>query len=605
MRRLADELSERARTLRRHDGQLDVIGVVGSDTYDKLVVLQALRERFPQAIFFTTDLDARLFHPADFRWNHNLLVASSFGLELDRGLQDRVPPFRDSYQTATFLAAQMALAEVALGAGTQLPPEDLAPMQPEVRQIALSAGNLKDSPKLPIPVTTIEQLPRLQRLRLAAWASRQGSEALRGSPRLFEIGRGGPYDITPGADPLGLSPPRRTSRPSRNRILGGFEICALASLLLIPVVPGLRRFTLARWSDADARQRFAMNTLTALALVTFVAYAWIVYQATGDPGGEPFELSKGISIWPTEGLRLLVVLLGLSFLALGSAHLKKNDEQLTRDYGLAPSSEPHRDGIWSPWWAARPRREGPAGDAAVSGAASSEGPTYRWLSKRAGSWCRWHLAWNHFRSGISINAWRQQDRQDLDRRAHGDEEPVEAAVAWQRYRRLGRWGHVLTRCVPGVVLYIVLGHTLVAFFGHPHTPFRGDLSLVADLLFLMIVSRASLFDHWNWPLSLLLILGMSSAYAVLCVVVLRRAAERARAETVERLRSNLFAAIEAERREDGPRSRQIRLLIEKAQGLRRGSFAHWSHHPLVKAVLLPFGGIGVLTVLELLASMNP
>src|SRR4029077_1791495 len=35
------------------------IGILGSDVYDRLLALQALRPRFPGAIFFTTALDAR------------------------------------------------------------------------------------------------------------------------------------------------------------------------------------------------------------------------------------------------------------------------------------------------------------------------------------------------------------------------------------------------------------------------------------------------------------------------------------------------------------------------------------------------------------------
>ncbi len=124
------------------------------------------------------------------------------------------------------------------------------------------------------------------------------------------------------------------------------------------------------------------------------------------------------------------------------------------------------------------------------------------------------------------------------------------------------------------------------------------------VLFLVIVSRATLFDNWSWPLSLLLVLSMSSAYAVVCAVVLRRAAERARAETVERLRANLLHAVGGAEPGAPARCAQIRLLIERVQELRQGAFAHWSHNPLVKAILLPFGGLGLLTLLEVLGAMN-
>ena len=77
--------------------------------YDKLLILQALRPLLPNAVFFTTDLDALVLHPTARPYTRNLLVASSFGLQLDDDLQHEIPPFRSSYQTAAFLATQAAV----------------------------------------------------------------------------------------------------------------------------------------------------------------------------------------------------------------------------------------------------------------------------------------------------------------------------------------------------------------------------------------------------------------------------------------------------------------------------------------------------------------
>ena len=85
------------------------VGVLGSDRYDKLLILQALRSLLPNAVFFTTDLDALVLHPTARPYTRNLLVASSFGLHLDDDLQREIPPFRSSYQTAAFFAAQAAV----------------------------------------------------------------------------------------------------------------------------------------------------------------------------------------------------------------------------------------------------------------------------------------------------------------------------------------------------------------------------------------------------------------------------------------------------------------------------------------------------------------
>lgn len=90
---------------------ISAIGVLGSDIHDKLMILEALRQRFPHKLFFTTDLDAVYSHPSKWRQTHNLLVVSAFDLKLSHELQGKIPSFRDSYQTALFLATQMAINE--------------------------------------------------------------------------------------------------------------------------------------------------------------------------------------------------------------------------------------------------------------------------------------------------------------------------------------------------------------------------------------------------------------------------------------------------------------------------------------------------------------
>ena len=92
------------------------IGVIATDVYDTLLILRALRTRFPKALFFTTDLDVRLLDAKENEWTRNLLVASHFGLEPgivadeeDGSRGFGVLPFRDSYQTANFEACSYAL----------------------------------------------------------------------------------------------------------------------------------------------------------------------------------------------------------------------------------------------------------------------------------------------------------------------------------------------------------------------------------------------------------------------------------------------------------------------------------------------------------------
>ena len=108
--RLGGQLADLEKQLRQCDNHhIKAIGIVGTDVYDILLILQALRHQFPNALFFTTDLDARFWHPREQAWSRNLLVTSGYGLSLHPELQTSVPPFRDSIQTAQFAAALAAL----------------------------------------------------------------------------------------------------------------------------------------------------------------------------------------------------------------------------------------------------------------------------------------------------------------------------------------------------------------------------------------------------------------------------------------------------------------------------------------------------------------
>lgn len=110
LRRLTDEISRLDQDPHFAKHGVQAIGIAGSDVYDKLLILQALRSRFKGKIFFTTDLDARFLHADQKDWTRNLVIASNFNLTLHPLLQRSALPFRDGYQTSTYLATLMALS---------------------------------------------------------------------------------------------------------------------------------------------------------------------------------------------------------------------------------------------------------------------------------------------------------------------------------------------------------------------------------------------------------------------------------------------------------------------------------------------------------------
>jgi len=129
IRRLAKMLQDLDRNLRSgpHDRKsrgLKAIGLLGSDVYDKLELLKALRPMFPEAVFFTNYIDARLAHPDEWKETHDLVVVSARGLSLDGPHEEfqRVAPFRDGGQTALFEATLQAMGRIHPDSAPNRPP---------------------------------------------------------------------------------------------------------------------------------------------------------------------------------------------------------------------------------------------------------------------------------------------------------------------------------------------------------------------------------------------------------------------------------------------------------------------------------------------------
>jgi hypothetical protein len=103
--------------------QIKAVGLLGTDVFDKLLMLQALRPRLPDSLFFTTELDSLFTLPSQTRYTRNLITASGFGLEPpSRIMKLGLAPFRDSYQTATFMGCYAFLKP----SGIAIPPAEIA-----------------------------------------------------------------------------------------------------------------------------------------------------------------------------------------------------------------------------------------------------------------------------------------------------------------------------------------------------------------------------------------------------------------------------------------------------------------------------------------------
>ena len=115
------------------------------------------------------------------------------------------------------------------------------------------------------------------------------------------------------------------------------------------------------------------------------------------------------------------------------------------------------------------------------------------------------------------------------------------------------------------------------------------------VMFLMFVSRSREFDNWDWPLSLTLVFVFNVAITVLCWAMLRRTAESLREEAIRHFEDARMGALY---RGDSDAKDLYKEVIDEVQGIARGAFAPLSQNPVLRAVLIPFGGVGALALAD-------
>jgi hypothetical protein len=573
-------------------GDIKAVGVLGSDVYDKSLVLRAFRREFPKAVFFTTDLDARMLHPAEYAWTRNLVVASSFGFTLDPSLQRHIPPFRDSYQAASFFATQCAL-EV---------PDTRCTKAPRVSQSALT-----------------DRIP----------------------PRVFEIGRGMAFDLS-GALPRGIHPevPSVLPNPNPRHLVTGLGILLSGALLLYLVSPPLKDGVDGIVQRARAaprrRQAWAAAALSVCAVLVVAACLAIVLEGQK---GEPFLAFSGISLWPTEALRFMAAALSVCFLVAVRRIIKRVRLQLDDEFGRISVPEPRGSGLrtWlrGVWPALRDRRN-------ISGLL--DGKRY----KAEALWGR-YLEQSSFRSQCQrvipaallfmIFCALIISFDPLDVPARGQ------SVKWIDHTLLWLSSPLLVWLILVVSDTIRLGDKYTKFLGASEPTKWPDhmlkdagdrlgialggetpdasikeacishwldmkviemwTEIVSPIIYypfivlcLVILARSPLFDNLGTPYQLMVVFGVSGLYAAACAFKLRGVAERARNMALERFTHLL---VKAKGQAGAPAvASQIEIMMREIQSLRRGAFAPLTEQPVVRALLLPISSAGGLTLFRYL-----
>jgi len=105
-------------------------------------------------------------------------------------------------------------------------------------------------------------------------------------------------------------------------------------------------------------------------------------------------------------------------------------------------------------------------------------------------------------------------------------------------------------------------------------------------IFLIVVTRNSFFDNWNYPASFLFFFSISGIALLVCAIWLRALATRAKKFALERLVIQKTRYIN-----DPKKSSQVDYVIELIQGYQKGAFSGWKDNPLVAAIMLPISSI--------------
>lgn len=550
------------------------IGILAGDVYDKLLLLQALRKEFPGVLFFTTDLDARLLHPGQYQWTRNLLIASHFGLRLDDKVQKSIPPFRDAYQTSLFLSTLLAIDPDAVC---------------HTASGLFAHGICDNSPDQP---------------------------SLHRTPRIFEVGLTGAYDLSDVTRSIHVSRPDfEHGEPEppiglRTFILLG---CILLSSWLIYAAMSRKAVFLA-----GAAAKSPMFWAFLLAVVG--SYSWLYVSITNQlEHGEPFVWLEGISVWPTEILRLAAFFLSLCFLCRGYRTLQTKFRQLEADFDLSPG-ECSGSFEWKKWM-----EFGPDFSKGSTPPKHTMRETWRIYTSLMGLRCAGSrvvvqtavylilFAFPIFMLiGFPTTPCRGETCFNLDKvililsvvtmwllvffvvyvtrlSARMVKWVLQPGVEWPpRDKAREPWFHSSMKDALDNIQ-----HGL--WFCGQLTEVVGTLIYYPFIIVLvMIVSRFSFFDDWDLPISLLIVIGSNIGLAIFSAFHFRQTAEHARGRVINDLTSMLSTS------SGSTRKAQIQKVISEVQNFRKGAFCPFAEQPIFKAFAIPSGGYVLMLFIEYL-----
>lgn len=591
LRRLGDEVVSRSGEC------IKAVGMFGLDVHDKLLVLQELRPLLPAAVFFTNDMDAYFFHPSTAKYTKNLIVASSYSLSAGVGSHSNVH-FRDQYQTATYTAVCRAIDDEIAGYRER---KISNPPAEGVKQAHSASGDgggagASASPRNSVLYSEPRDADsrRLGSLKRTPELSPSGFRAVyEEEVKIFEVGVGRviQLDRAKQEDPNAISVVDESGAgavPVRDVVLAllGCVVILLGALKL-----GLYGVALRQVSERLAEYRKLLLVLSAAMVVPLLGVIPIC-MLVEFKADEPFSLFGGVSVWPTELLRYVAVVLAVVFGAaqLGQLLVDRNAVSLAFD-----------EKIWG-----LKRRHGVCGISIASlvMAATFFGldkvlcllvdspivPARGDFARSVDTWMSWcadaAVLW--LMSLVCLVNWRAIELVQSVHRGFAPE-PQERASYDSKA--------VLTEQMPprthpedrDIISHYMFAKKVAGFGGAGiYGPFI--------VLMILIMSRWQGFDGWSWPPALVAVMSLASLLVVWSSFALTAVA-RAFRDSVRVKLDKTILSLPA-----GPEDREkfLERVRRELLALESGAFAGLGSHPAVKALLIPTSGFGGLAVLNML-----
>ena len=652
LKRLATDIYNLDRLHYRKYGKgIVAIGVLGSDVHDKLIVLQSLRNKFPSIQFFTTDLDSQLLHEADFKWNRNLIVASSFGLKVNDQLQTKTPPFRNAYQTSLFLSALFVAKFQCPGENCQLKNFNSDFIAEHVKPILIEVGRYG-----PVKLTHPPSINYQFNIE----------SANIGKPT---------YNTT---FPKNVN--EHTLDASNTVAEGQFLLIAFLCILFIVAVGILD----ARWLKPSL---YLMGILLCFSMIGILA----------SKSSEPLSFINGTSIWPSVYIRFICFFVGIYFFYQSVKKMRDNKHQLSENF-LIPMSH---TGFWK-----KPTRNWAKPTITIVyflvsvstlifiGKNNSNPNHYLpYIGVALTVVIAWFLYIKFYLKTLSLNDFREQlnfvycqpfkhpiiakyikkSRNTSPRKA---DIPIELSQLWVDTQNYGGTWQSINRTLTSVVLYLVIAAGLFILLGSTQAPIRGNIAfgidkistilsvismlfliffvfdntrlcnifiraltehkllwkeslkqdladeqnihpklifpwvkmqiiaqrtqVIGDMIYypyavivLMLLARTSYFDQWGFPQALAVIVAFNIFFATTNAFRLKSRAEKARQIIVSELDEILHLELNKKERSEENIAEQTQRLIDEINNIKTGAYRPVLEQPAVRAFAFMLGGLGV------------